>query len=265
MAVLARLASLVAGGFSGGQNTMVRCAVGVAFCVAYFAIRPGTFRPNRPGLLATRGLVGGVAVLLYFGALSRIPAGDATLLNSLFPLIATVMAIFVLRERPTARVVLALAITAVGMALVLGNGARAAALDLGHLAGFTSAWLSAVAMLSIRALRVDHDAATIFAAFCLGGLVAAAPFALQPWQHSVEAWALAAASALAGVGSHLLMTHSLGALTVPEAAVLQQLAPAMSYLWAIPLLGEAPRWPEVLGVAAVTLGVALGAVRQARR
>ncbi|HEY0992595.1 MAG TPA: DMT family transporter [Kofleriaceae bacterium] len=265
MAVLARLATLAGGGFSGGQNTVVRFAVGLACCAAYVAIRPGSFRPNRPGLLATRGLVGGTAVLLYFWALSRIPAGDATLLNSLFPLIATVMAIAVLRERPTARVALALAITAIGMAMVLGAGTRAAPLGLGHLAGFASAWLSATAMLSIRALRADHNAATIFAALCLGGLVAAAPFALQPWQHSVAAWALATASALAGVASHLLMTHSLGALTVPEAAVLQQLAPAASYLWAIPLLGETPRWPELLGVAAVTLGVALGAVRTARR
>lgn len=134
-------------------------------------------------------------------------------------------------------------------------------MGLGQLAGFLSALLSAGAMLSIRALRAHHNAATIFFAFCLGGLIVSSPFALQPWQHSPRAWALAVASAFAGVGSHLLMTHSMGSLTVPEAAVLQQLAPVTSYLWAIPLLDEAPQWPEVVGVLCVTLGVVYGAVR----
>lgn len=261
MAVLARLANLTEGGFTGGQNTLVRFAIGTTFCLAAFAARPGTFRPVSPGLLATRGVVGGVAVLLYFFALSRIPAGEATLLNSLFPLIATLMASFVLRERPSAQLVSALVITSVGMAMVLGKDARGVALGLGQLAGVVSALLSAGAILSIRALRARHNTATIFFAFCVGGLIVSSPFALQSWQHSPQAWALAIASAFAGVGAHLLMTHSLGALTVPEAAVLQQLAPVTCYLWAVPLLAESPRWPEVVGVLCVTFGVVYGAVR----
>jgi drug/metabolite transporter (DMT)-like permease len=261
MAVLARMASVTDGGFSGGQNTLVRFAIGTGLCLAAFAARPGTFRPIRPGLLATRGLVGGVAVVLYFHALSRIPAGQATLLNSLFPLLATLMASFVLRERPTPRLVIALVITSAGMVMVLGKGARGFELGPGQLAGFASAFLSAGAILSIRALRTQHNTATIFFAFCVGGLLAASPFVLQTWQHSPQAWALAIGSALAGVASHLWMTHALGALTVPEAAVLQQLAPVTCYLWAVPLLDETPRWPEAVGVLCVTLGVIHGAVR----
>ena len=261
MAVLARVANLADGGFSGGQNTLVRFAVGTACCLAVFAARPGTFRPVNPRLLATRGLVGGVAVLLYFYALSRIPAGEATLLNSLFPLIATLMASAVLRERPSARLIVALVITSVGMTMVLGKDARGFAWGDGQLAGIASAFLSAGAILSIRALRADHNATTILFAFCLGGLIVSSPFALQPWQHSPQAWALAVASALAGIGSHLLMTQSMGALTVPEAAVLQQLTPATSYLWAVPLLDESPRWTDAVGVLCITLGVIYGALR----
>jgi drug/metabolite transporter (DMT)-like permease len=265
MAVLARIASITDGGFTGGQNTLVRFAIGALFGLAAFAVRPGDFQPVRPFLLATRGVVGGVAVLLYFHALSRIPAGEATLLNSLFPLIATAMASFALRERPSARLVIALLITGASMVMVLGKGMRGFALGSGHLAGVASAFLSAGAILSIRALRAHHNASTIFFAFCLGGLLASSPFALQTWHHSPQAWALAIASALAGIGSHLLMTHSLGALTVPEASVLQQLAPVTSYLWAVPLLDEAPGWPEIVGVSCVILGVLYGGVRVERR
>lgn len=260
MAVLARMASVAENGFSGGQNTLLRFAIGTAFCLAIFAARPGTFRPLNPRMLAARGLVGGAAVLLYFYALSKIPAVEATLLNSLFPLLATVMAGFVLRERPTAQLVIALVVTSAGMAMVLEKGAPGG-LGLGQLTGFASAFLSAGAILSIRVLRTDHNATTIFFAFCLGGLIVSSPFALQPWHHGSQAWVLVIASACAGVGSHLLMTHSFGALTVPEAAVWQQLAPVASYLWAVPLLHEAVEWPELVGVICVTVGVVYGAVR----
>ena len=263
MAVLARMANIAEGGFSGGQNTLVRFVIGTVFCLAIFAARPGSFQPVNPRMLATRGIVGGVSVLLYFYALSRIPAVEATLLNSLFPLLATLMASFVLRERPTVHLVIALLITSTGIVMVLGIGAPGG-LGMGQLAGFASAFLSAGAILSIRALRADHNAATIFFAFCVGGLVVSSPFALQTWQHSPQAWALAGASAFAGVGSHLLMTQSFGALTVPEAAVWQQLAPVNSCLWAVPLLDERLQWTKLVGVLCVTIGVVYGALKPSR-
>ncbi|HEX8908518.1 MAG TPA: EamA family transporter, partial [Anaeromyxobacteraceae bacterium] len=85
MAALARLASRDARGFTAAQMTTVRFAVGAAMSLALFRLRPGTFRPVRRGLLVARGLQGGLAVLFYFVALARIPAGQATLLNNLFP------------------------------------------------------------------------------------------------------------------------------------------------------------------------------------
>ena len=73
-AVLARVAAL--GGMSGGQVTLVRFGLGLAFVGALFAARPGTFRPRRKGLLVTRGLFGGFAALLYFLSIALIPAGE---------------------------------------------------------------------------------------------------------------------------------------------------------------------------------------------
>ena len=76
-------------------------SLGVAFVGGLFAARPGTFRPRRKGLLVSRGLFGGVAALLYFLAIERIPAGEATLLNNTFPIWAVLLSLFLLNERPT--------------------------------------------------------------------------------------------------------------------------------------------------------------------
>ena len=121
LAVLARIASLE--GLTAPQVATVRFAVGTAVALALFRIRPGTFRPVRRGLLVTRGLLGGLAALLYFYALSLIPAGQATLLNNTFPVIAVAISYFTLGERPTWHLLLALGVTSLGVFLVIGGGA----------------------------------------------------------------------------------------------------------------------------------------------
>jgi drug/metabolite transporter (DMT)-like permease len=251
LAVLTRLATQ--GGFSAGQVAVVRYAVGALLAMGLFVHRPGTFAPVKYGLLAARGALGGLAGLLYFLALSLIPAGEATLLNNTFPVIATVLSVFTLRERPTIHLALALSITTAGVFLALGGGTASFGLGWGQAAGAASAVLGAGAVTSIRVLRATDNAPTIFFAFCLGGLAVSWPFAFGRWPGDPLLWLLA----VGGVGvssslAQLLMTHAYGALTVPEAAVWQQLTPVASTLWALALLDE-----RVTGLAAA--GVLLGA------
>jgi len=189
MAALARIAAK--GGFSAGQLSLVRFAVGAGLMLALFAVRPGTYAPVNRRLLLTRGALGGLAACLYFVALSRIPAGEATLLNNTFPLLATAFAFFTLRERPTVHLAIGLAIASVGVFLVLGGGTTSFRLGWGELAGISSALLGAGAVTAIRALRATDNAPTIFFAFCLGGLLISWPFALGPWPMHGGLWVLA--------------------------------------------------------------------------
>lgn len=260
MAVLARLGSRGATGFTAPQMSAVRFAVGAAMTLGLFRVRPGTFRPVQRRLLVTRGALGGVAVLLYFVALSRIPAGEATLLNNTFPVIATVLSIFTLGERPTLHLGAALAVVASGVALVVGGGAGPLRLGPGELAGLASAVVGAGAVTSIRALRATDNAPTIFFAFCVGGLAVSLPLSLGGWPASAGAWALAAAVGVVSFFAQLLMTHAYGALTVPEAALWQQATPVASYAWALVLLGEGLTPQATLGVLLGVAGVAYGTV-----
>ena len=260
MAALVRLGSLRATGFDAAQMSTVRFTVGIGLTLGLFWLRPGTFRPVRRWLLFTRGALGGIAVLLYFVALSRIPAGEATLLNNIFPVIATVLSFYTLGERPTVHIALALAVVSAGVFLVVGPGSASLGLGVGELAGFASAVLGAGAVTSIRALRATDNAPTIFFAFCLGGLAVSAPFSLGAWPSGIGTWALAGAVGVLAFAAQILMTHAYGALTVAEAAIWQQLTPIASYAWALALLDERLSRLGAIGVLLGIAGVAYGSI-----
>ena len=258
-AVLARLASLE--GLGGGQVTVVRFAVGLAFVLALFAARPGTFRPRRKGLLATRGLFGGCAALLYFLAIERIPAGEATLINNTFPIWGVLLSLVVLDERPTIHLVIGLLLASTGVFLVLGGGGTPLGLGWGELLALASAMTGGAAVTSIRALRATDNAPTIFFAFTVGALAVSLPFALGPWPSAALPYLAAAGVGVVAFAAQLLMTEAYGALSVAEAALWQQLTPIASYLWALGLGERIGPWTAIgvlVGVAGIVYGSVLG-------
>jgi drug/metabolite transporter (DMT)-like permease len=261
MGVLARLASRGDGGFTAAQMGVVRFALGGAMTAAVFRLRPGTWRPVNRRLLATRGLLGGLSALLYLLALERIPAGQATLLNNTFPIIATVISFVTLGERPTLHLWGSLALTTLGVSLVLAGDALPVRLGFGELAGALSAVLGAGAVTSIRRLRATDNAPTIFFAFCAGGCLLSLPLALgAPWPSGAAEWGPAVAVGVLSFAAQLLMTDAYGALTVAEAAVWQQLTPLASFLWALAILGERITPAIAAGVLVGAAGVAYGTV-----
>jgi drug/metabolite transporter (DMT)-like permease len=264
--VLARLASLH--GMNGAQATVVRFALGLVFVLGLFAARPGTFRPRRKGLLATRGLFGGFAALLYFLAIERIPAGEATLINNTFPIWGVLLSLVLLDERPTIHLVVGLLLASAGVFLVLGGGGAHLGFGWGEALAVVSAMTGGAAVTSIRALRATDNAPTIFFAFAVGALAVSLPFALGAWPREPLPYLAAAGVGVVAFGAQLFMTEAYGALSVAEAALWQQLTPIASYLWALTLGERIGGWTAVgvlLGVAGIVYGSVLGhRPRQAR-
>jgi drug/metabolite transporter (DMT)-like permease len=260
MAVLARRLSRDPGGFTAGQLAVIRFVAGALLSLVVFRLRPGLYRPHNVRLLVSRGLSGGLVVVLYFAALARIPAGEAGLLYNLFPIIATVMSIFTFGERPTVHLALALLAATGGVALVLGEGALQMGVGWGEAAAAASAVFAATSANVIRAMRATDNAATIFFWFCVAGLPVVLPFALDPWPALGAPWASALLMALAAYAAQLLMTHAYGALSISEAAVWLQLTPIAQYALAVPLLGERPGLAGLAGVLLGVAGVAYGTI-----
>jgi drug/metabolite transporter (DMT)-like permease len=260
MAVLARRASRGPGLFTAGHLSVVRFVVGAGATLLVFRLRPGTYRPRNFRLLVTRGVSGGVVVVLYFWALARIPAGEAGLLYNLFPVIATVMSLFTLGERPRVHLLLGLALATVGVGLALGTDARSVHLGWGAASALGAAVFAAASANVMRAMRSTENALTIFFFFCLVGLPVVAPFALDPWPSAPLAWGIALLMGLAAFSAQLLMTDAYGGLSVSEAAAWLQLTPIVQVLLAWPLLGERPTAAGLGGIVIAMAGVAWATV-----
>jgi drug/metabolite transporter (DMT)-like permease len=260
MAVLARLLSHGAHPFTAGQLTLVRFVVGAAVSLVAFRLRPGLYRPWNRRLLWTRGISGGIVVVLYFLALARIPAGEAGMLYNLFPVVATGMSAVAFGERPTVHLALALVVATAGVVLVLGNGSLALGLGAGELLALAASVFAAFSSVVIRSMRATDNAATIFFYFCLGGFPVAIPFALSPWPLAAGPWLVALAMGLVAYVAQLLLAEAYGTLSIPEAAVWLQLTPLAQYLLAAALLGERFTGIGLAGVVVGIAGVAYGTV-----
>jgi drug/metabolite transporter (DMT)-like permease len=260
MAVLARLLSRGPGGFSAGQLTVVRFVVGAAVSLIAFRLRPGLYRPRNRRLLWSRGVSGGIVVVLYFLALQRIPAGEAGMLYNLFPVAATAMSLLAFGERPTVHLALALLLATSGVVLVLGNGSLRLGVGAGEALALGAALFAAVSSVTIRAMRATDNAATIFFYFCLGGLPVALPFALGAWPSDLAQWGIAGVMALAAFAAQVAMAEAYGTLAISEAAVWLQLTPLAQYLLGAALLGEPLSAAGGLGIIVGIVGVAYGTV-----
>src|SRR5262249_27308552 len=82
MALAAKRATLR---LPGPEVAFVRFLVGLG-AVAVAAAAGVRLRPVNWWGLALRGIFGGLAVLLYFGSIAKLPVGEATLLNYTAPL-----------------------------------------------------------------------------------------------------------------------------------------------------------------------------------
>jgi len=263
-AVLFGLASVLVklaanGGLSGGQASLLRFVVGLSAVSALFAARRGTFRPVRWGLLASRGFFGGLSALLYYLGIAAIPAGEATLLNNTFPIWAVAFSFFLMGERPTIHLALALLIASSGVFLVLGGGQMSFGLGRGELIAIASGVTGGIAVTSVRALRATDNAPTIFWSQAIGGLLVSLPFGLTAWTAPPGALLWAGLAGLVAFAAQLLMTEAYGALAVAEAALWQQLTPIAAYLMAL-TIGERFTATTALGVVLGITGVVYGSL-----
>jgi drug/metabolite transporter (DMT)-like permease len=260
MAVLGRKLTQPGMGFSPGHLSVLRFLVGILVCLIVFRISPRLHAPSNYRLLITRGITGGLVVVLYFDALAHIRAGEAGIIYNLFPVFATVMALFVFRERPTVHLLLAVLLASLGVVLVLGQGSMAIGLGRGELAALAAAFFAATSAVAMRAMRPTTNSATIFFYFSLVGLPVVAPFALSRWPLGLTPWALAMLMSVAALGGQWLMAEAYGSLSISEASVWLQLLPIVTYLMAVPVLGEAISGSGLAGVLLTVAGVAYGTV-----
>ena len=264
-------------GYFAAELVFLRMGFAALACAGLFASGLARLRLRRPGLLLARGLLGSGAILLFFYALCQLPVGEATLLNFTSPLFTTLFAALFLRERPGPRLILALGLTLVGLAMTV-DPAAGSPLSWGMAAGLASAVMSGAAVTTVRALRgglrpglgseasregeagepIENAPTILFTFACIACLVSAPFVAAAPTTPRPADLPLLGALGLSSIAAQLLSSDAMGYVSAVTAAVTGPLTPLLAFAFGAIFLGE-PWPPRVVAGSFVALaGVVFG-------
>lgn len=231
-------------GFDAPHTVAARFFV-ACMCIALWVFVSG-YRmrtENRP-LLLLRGLLGGVAVLLFFTSIQLAGAGVGTLLNYTYPIWANVFGVIFLRQHPVRGFWLLLVLALVGVYLVIDPSFGK--LHFGEVAGICSAMLAGGGVLCIKKLRETDDSLVIILSFSVIGFLFSAPLAAwaelsgrsaTPWSDP-WGWSLVLAAGLFSLFGHVYFTRGYKHTSLQLGSVLSLTVPIIAVLSGWLILGE---------------------------
>lgn len=200
----------------------------------------------KPMLL--RSLAGGLAMIAYFSAISRLPLATAVLLNYTSPLWAGLFAFLFLNEALSAGLLLAYPLALTGVLMVVGGPGLGDDLPAVGL-GLASAVLAGAAYTALRGLR-GTPPSIVVTGLCLVSSVGVAPFCYANYvPPSATEWGLLWACGLASAGAQVLMTLGFRTCKTAVASTIGLATVAISGLLSCLLLGEMLGIKQWLGIA----------------
>lgn len=255
MAIFVRLAGRH--GICGSETTLVRFVFGFAAVMGLHYVGGMEIRIRRIPLLASRGIIGGIAIVLYFLSLSAATGPGATSLtsssflgNSYF-IFTPVFGAMLIHERLRTSTVAMVIVALVGLYFVVQPSF--AHIRTGDVYGILAGITSAVAIVIIRELRKTEPAISIFLSLCVfGGLVAfLAMFLEKPVWPDRYGWTLLLAMGAAGTIGQLLMTYALKYTPAGEAGIIEMTTVIYASLAGIIWLGDPFNWKVAVGALLV--------------
>jgi drug/metabolite transporter (DMT)-like permease len=238
----------------GWVAIVFRGAVGMAVVYALFGHGRGLDlkRLLSGRQIAIRGVVGALSTIAFYITIMKLGAARAVILNLTYPIFASVIAAFWLKEKISRAAMVWMLIGFCGLVVFLSGDGQLpspSAYDLLALAGAVgSGWVVVI----IRRLRHEEHPATIYASQAFYGLVIAAPAAVKLPALPPSAWIILAAGAVIVTAAQLIMTRAYQFMSVSRGSSLQMLLPLATAAGGFAFFGESFQPLEIAG-AVLTL------------
>jgi len=242
--------------------------------VIWITVRHRDQRTWQKRLLAFgSGLLLGVDMVVWHNAIGHIGAGLSTLIANSQVVFVAVAAWLILGERPSRRIVTAIPVVLVGVAMVSGLG-RGDAFGsnplLGTLLALVSAIFYAAFILVFRASNdiqappagplMEATAGGVLTVLMLSTFSGGIEFA-PSWPSHGWLIVLALGSQVAG---WLLIGYALPRLPAVETATIILVQPVLTMIWGAWVFDERPSTIQLIGAALVLAGVGFVAIARAR-
>lgn len=241
-----------------GMAMFARSLVTLVFSYAVVQRQGRSFQSAEKKLLVLRGLFGLGGIVCFFYAVLSLPIAEATVIQFMNPLLTTLLAFVVLKERPGGSVGLALALGLSGTLLVARPaalfGEHVALSQQGVLAGIGGAVFSSCAYVTIRRVtRTNHPDLVAFY-FPLVATPATFVFALATWTWPTpRGWVLLFAIGCVTHMGQLWMTRGLALVPAGRGTAVGYLQIAFASLWGLCFFGERPSAWTAAGASLVIL------------
>lgn len=152
-----------------------RSFIGLVIVSSYMLYKGYSFKADHKKVLFLRGVLGGIALLCSFYAISRIKLGEVSILFQLSPVFVAIFARFILKEKLPRFFYLLLASSLLGCVLVI----KPSFSNLGNfpaIMAVLSAILAALAYVCIRSLSKQHNTHMIVLYFSLTAAIVPLPW-----------------------------------------------------------------------------------------
>ena len=252
--LLLRALSLHLPAADGWMAALYRGTFGMLLVAALYGFGRGLSMKALIGsrLVALRGIIGALSIAAFYLTIATLGASRAVVLNLTYPIFATLIAAWWLKEKVSRQALLWMCGGFAGLAIFVGGDATRgfSFWDFVALAGALGA---GIVVVLIRKLRATEHAGTIYASQCFYSILLALPLRagevadLPPLGHG----ALIAAAVIVGI-SQLVMTNAYRTLPVSQGSSIQMLLPLVTAIGAFLIFGERFRPLELVG-AALTL------------
>lgn len=246
------------------QAAFIRYLLGLLMLVpVLIRINWGGISKQSHGLYFFRGLAHGMAVMLWFFAMARIPIADVTAIGYTTPIFTAVGAIIFFREEVHLRRIAAIVAGFIGALIILRPGLQV--IEIGALAQLVAAPCFAISFLLAKKLTQQQDSWEILTMLSIYCTLVLLPGALIVWQTPTleeVAWLLLVA--VFATAGHFALTRAFAnaPLTVTQPFGFLQLIWAI--LFGYLLFDETPDIWVAVGAAIIVTAVTYISHREAR-
>jgi drug/metabolite transporter (DMT)-like permease len=211
---------------------------------------------NNKGLLAARGLVGAIALILNYYLLHEIPLATASILTNLTPIFTTLIGIYLLKEKIYIVQIGFFALSFVGIFIIQGFDTRVSGLHL--FLGILASFFSGIAYNLVRKLSSTEHPLVIMFYFPLVVLPISLMGSLWFWVNP-EGWDwfnLLMVGVTTQVAQYF-MTKSYQQARVSKVAIFDYLGVVYALIFGLILFNEYFNVLTYLGIALVLIGIIL--------
>jgi len=205
-----------------------------------------------------RGLFGVSAMFCMYYSFSTLKLTEAVLLKATSPILLSLIAWMMLRERLPALSWVAIGLAFVGVAIIVNPESVEVKVQLGFLAGLAGALLAAMAKIMVRRLGRTEPSKVIVFYFALSGTLFTLPLAVWYWQ-SIEfaQWGLLAFIGLLATLGQLFITKAFTVAKAGKVAMFGYLSIPIAGLMGWLLWDESLDLPLLLGALTIVSAGAL--------